>query len=156
ARKPADHAVEAHLLLDAVNGVVLEGGHRPVAAAAADVDDEIAIELAAVRRVHHLGMELHRIELALLIGDRGKGRPLRCADDAEALRNGGDAVAMAHPHLVAFALLPYALEERIVALDFQEGAAEFAMIGGFDLAAQLRADRLLAIADAEHGKAELE
>jgi hypothetical protein len=139
-----------------VNGVVLERGHRPVAAAAANVDDEIAIELAAIGRVHHLGVELHRIELTLLIGDGRKGCPVRCADDTEAGRYRHHLVAMAHPHLVALALLPHALEQRIVALDFEEGAAEFAVIGVFHLAAELRAHGLLAIADAENGKAELE
>ena len=63
---------------------------------------------------------------------------------------------MAHPHLVALALLPHVLEQCVVARNLEEGAAEFAVIGKLDLAAQLRAHGLLAIADAEHRKAELE
>src|SRR6185437_5793315 len=66
------------------------------------------------------------------------------------------AIAMAHPHLLARALLPKAREQRAILHDVEEGAAEFAMIRRRDLAAQLRAHRLLAIADAEHRHAELE
>src|SRR4026208_252541 len=41
AREPADHLLEADLLLDAVNGLFLEGSHGPVAVAAANIDDKV-------------------------------------------------------------------------------------------------------------------
>ena len=41
-------------------------------------------------------------------------------------------------------------------VDIDEGAAELAMVGALDLAAELLADRLLAVADAEHRHVQLE
>jgi len=57
---------------------------------------------------------------------------------------------MAHPNLVLLALVPEALGQGAVVLQFDEGASEFLMVGGLDLAAQLRANCLLAVTDAEH------
>jgi len=68
----------------------------------------------------------------------------------------GHAVTVAHPNLVALALFPHAVEQRVGLLHLDEGLAEFAVVGGFDLAAQLGAHGLLAIADAENGKAAAE
>ena len=51
---------------------------------------------------------------------------------------------------------PDAVEQRAVLLDLEEGAAEFAVVPAFDLAAELDAHRLLAVADAEHRNAGLE
>src|SRR5262249_15124705 len=69
---------------------------------------------------------------------------------------GGNAIAMAHPHLVARTLGPDAVEERAVVLDVEKGAAELTMVPGLDLAAKLRTHGLLAIADAEHRNVGLE
>ena len=107
----------------------------------------------AVRRVDDLHVELRGVELAVLVGDGREGRAFRGGDGLEAWRDGGDAVAVAHPHLVALALLPHAVEQRVGLLHLDEGLAEFAVVGGLHLAAQLGAHGLLAIADAEHGKA---
>src|SRR6185312_6988841 len=117
---------------------------------------EIAQERRALRRVHHLGVELHAINAALVVGDRGKGRALAYRHGAEARRQRLDPVAMAHPHLLAIALGPEPREERAIIDDLDEGAAEFAVIRGRDLAAELSADRLLAIADAENRHAQRE
>src|SRR4051794_20036039 len=95
-------------------------------------------------------MELDGVELALLVGDGGERRTLRHADSVEAWRQRGDAVAVAHPHLTAFARLPHSVEKRAGRRHLEERSAELAMIGGLDLAAELRAHGLLAVADAEH------
>ena len=108
--------------------------------------------LRAVRRVDNFHVKLRAVNLALLVGDRREGRALARCNDAETRRNGADAVAMAHPHLVALARLPDAVEERVRCLHLDIGAAEFAMIGRLDLAAKLVADRLFAIANAEDRK----
>ena len=52
--------------------------HRPVAGAAGDAAHEVARAAAAPsRRVHHLGVELHGVEAARLVGDGGERRVLR-------------------------------------------------------------------------------
>src|SRR3954468_5191375 len=65
AGQPADHPALADLLPDFLDRFVFEGAHGPVAAALRDLADEIAQELRALRRVHHLEMELRSVELPL-------------------------------------------------------------------------------------------
>ncbi len=59
-------------------------------------------------------------------------------------------VAVAHPHLLAGADAPGALEQRAILGDLDMGAAEFADLGALHGAAELRAHHHLAVADAEH------
>ena len=63
---------------------------------------------------------------------------------------------MAHPDLLAAALVPDALEQHAVVGQIDEGAAELAMLGSRDLAAQLLAHGLHAVADAQYRHAGLE
>ena len=98
AREPADHAAVLDLRSYARDFGGAELRHRPIAWAARDPMHEIGDELGAVRRVHHLGMELHAIELAGIVGDCRERRAVGHRDGAEAVRELGDAVAMAHPH----------------------------------------------------------
>ena len=58
---------------------------------------------------------------------------------------------MAHPHGIALTGLPHAVEQRGLFRHFKFGAAEFAMMAGLDLTAELRRHNLLAIANAKHG-----
>ncbi len=107
-------------------------------------------------RVDDFRVELHAVEVAGIVGDDGEGSAFALRHDAEAFRQLGDAVAMAHPDLLAGALLPQPVEQRAGLLDVDEGAAVFAVVGAGDLAAQLGAHDMLAVADAEHGNALLE
>ena len=150
AGEAADHAAAADLRPDAGDGFVPEGLHGPVAGRADDPADEVAQQRRSVRGVHHLGMELHRVEVARLVGDRGEGCVVRAADDLEARRQPRHPVAMAHPDRIALAFSPHALEQRALGDDLDLGAAELAVMAALDLAAELRRHRLLAIADAEH------
>ena len=156
ARKRTDHLAVADLLADRFNRMVAIGPHRPVALDAGDVVDEICQQFRAVGRVHHLGVELHGVEVAALVGDRREGRARRRADDPEALGDCGDTIAVAHPDLMARALGPDAIEQRALFLDFEKGAAKFAVVAGLDLAAELGAHGLFAVADAEHRNTRLE
>ena len=106
--------------------------------------------------MHDLEMKLHAVIAARFIGDRGEGRVFRGGDDAKAFRQLRHAVAMAHPDGKAAALLPHAVEQRAVLQRRHLGAAEFAMMTAFDLAAELGRHRLLAVADAEHRHAGVE
>ena len=156
AGQSADHPALADLPADFLDRLFLEGAHGPVAAALRDLADEVAEDLRALRRVHHLEMELRRVEPALLVGDHRDRRIGRRADDAEALRQPGHPVAVAHPDRILLALLPDTFEQRRVLGDQHLGAAEFAVVAGLDLAAELMRHRLLAVADAEHRDARLE
>src|ERR1700691_4852253 len=62
---------------------------------------------------------------------------------------------MTHPYRIALADLPHAVIERrwLYHLDF--GAAEFAVMAAFDLAAELLRHRLFAVANAKHRDAGL-
>ena len=156
AGEAADDAALADLGPDLGDLGRLEVRHRPVARQAGDAAHEVADQLAAARGVRHLGVELHGVELALFIGDGRERGALRHAHHLEAGRQPGDAIAVAHPHGVAVALGPEALEQRAVGGDVELGAAELAVVAAFDPAAHLRHHRLLAVADAEHGQAGLE
>ena len=59
---------------------------------------KLAISAAPFGGVHHLGMELHAIELAGVVGDGRERRAVGDRHGAEAVGEPGDAVAMAHPH----------------------------------------------------------
>src|SRR5665213_1346555 len=85
---------------------------RSIAGAAGGAVGEGATQRRGMRRMRHLGMELHAVEAALLVGDGGEGRALADADDAEAGRQLVDEVAVAHPHLLARALSQQPLEQR--------------------------------------------
>ena len=131
-------------------------GHAPVAGAAGDLADEIGDQRRALRRVHHLGVELHAVEPARIVGDGRERRAGRDADRAEARRQLGHPVAVAHPHLRALAFFEHALEQRRLVDDLQLGAAELAGVPRFHLAAERRHHGLLAVADAEHRHARVE
>ena len=73
---------------------------------------KLRISLRAVGRVDDLGMEHQAVVAALLVGDEGEGRVLGSRDAGETGRQAGDAVAVAHPHDVALAGLPHAVEQR--------------------------------------------
>ena len=75
----------------------------PVLRAAADVEDEVLEDAGALRRVDHLGMELHAVEPARGVFDsRGFAGGCR-GEDAEARRRRGHHIAMRHPDLLMIA-----------------------------------------------------
>ncbi len=141
---------------DLLDRLVAEGAHGPVAGEPRHLAHEIADQLGAVGRVHHLGVEHQPVIFSRLVLDHRERRIRRGAGHHEARRHLCDAVAMAHPHLVFAALVPGGVEQRAVALHLDIGAAEFAMVPALDMAAELMRHRHLAVADAEHGNAGIE
>ncbi len=150
ARQPADHPTFADSRTDALDRLTPEGRHRPVAAATCDAMGEILEERAALRGVNDLGVKLNAIKAARVIGDRREGRAVAGGDGAKPRRQRHHPIAVAHPHLLARTLGPQPLEQLAVVDHDDERAAKFAVIGTLDLAAELVAHRLLAVADAEH------
>ena len=156
AGQAADDAAFADLCADVGDLGRAKFRHRPVARQAADMAHEIGEQLAAIGGVDDFGMELGGVEALGLVRGHGEGRAFAGRDDLE---TGGELrhlVAMAHPHLMALALVPQAVEQRAALLDLDEGAAEFAALAAFDIAAQLLHHRLLAIADAQYRHARVE
>src|SRR5690606_14773429 len=106
--------------------------------------------------MHHLGMELHAVDAPPVIGDGGKGRALADRHDAETLGQFRHPVAMAHPDLVLLAGIPEAVEAVAALADIEHSAAAFAVMAALPLPAELGADGLLTVADAEDREAEIE
>src|SRR5262249_53559385 len=101
AREAADNAALAHLRADALHRLLAEGRHGPVAAATRNAMREVLEERAALRRVHDLRVEHHAIEAPAIVGSGGEGRALAHRDRTESRRQRLDAVAVAHPDLLA-------------------------------------------------------
>ena len=153
ARQAADHPALADLRADLGDLGLAELGHRPVAGQPADVAREIGDQLAAVGGVDDLGMELHAVEAARLVGDDRVGRAV--GRSRRGVKPGGervDLVAVAHPHLVPLALAPTARRTaRSGALTSMKALPNSPPSPEIDdVAAELRGHHLLAVADAEH------
>src|SRR6187402_264989 len=83
--------------------ILQEPRHRPIAAAAADVQHEIAEHGFTMLGVIHFGVILESVASAFLVGDRGVSMSgavvvVRHADFAESLTHGNDRVLVAHPY----------------------------------------------------------
>ena len=112
--------------------------------------------LLAVLGVVYLGMELHTVEAAGFVAyaDGRAGRAVR--DKAEALRYLCHIVSVAHPR---DALGWKSLEQAAAGIEKGRGLAVFTggvRLRGGHLAAEVMRHELAAVADSEHGDAELE
>src|SRR5262249_20814867 len=150
AGETADHPSPADLRADLFDRLLAEGAHGPVAGKASDLAHEIADELGAVGRMHHLGVEHETVIFALLVLDHRERRIGRRADDDKARRHSGDAIAVAHPDRMPLARLPSGVEQAAFGHYLDIGATEFAVMATFHLAAELGRHGHLTVADAEH------
>ena len=112
-----------------------------------------AQHLLAALGVRDLRMELHAVDPALAVLERGDRRARRAGGDGEARRRGRDRVTVAHPH---------DLLGREVGEDDRSGigaghrrAPVLAATRPAHLAAELLREELRAVADAEHGDADV-
>ena len=125
--------------------------------ALADVQDKVAQELLALRRVRDLWVELEAVDVAVRVGDgRERGRA-RVRDGGEARWQLGELVAVAHPHLH---LGPEAVKEGVAAMrarvDRDRRVPVLAVVAREHLAAQHPCELLQPVADAEDGNPGLE
>ena len=157
ARQAADHAARgADLVTDLRDSLCPVGAHGPVAAKAREAH-EIGQKPAPLRRVVHLGVELHGIEPARGVGDDGKGRVGRGAIDRKTRRDARDMVAMRHPDLLAPFPKPAIKQVETRRRGADMGTTEFGgALAALDLSAQHLHHHLLAIADAQHRHAQRE
>ena len=98
-------------------------------------------------------MELHAVDAAFVVLQHRDRRAGRGRGDREAVGRLGDAVEVAHPHVV-FRRGIVGQEQRRTGAG-HAGAAVFALHAPPDDAAELLADQLGAVADAEHRHAEV-
>ena len=153
AGKAQHHLVVPDLLAHPRDGVLHPRGELPVLPAAADAEHEVLQDVGAVLRVHHLGVELERVEAARVVEHRGERA---CGRDGPALERGGDrlhAVAVAHPYRDRAG---DAVEERVSGLHLDRHLAVLALHARHHAPAELVAHELHAVADAEDGNAHLE
>ena len=121
---------------------------------AADIEDEVADELAAERRVVHLGMELHGPDAALVVGDagqgvRGDGGAVKAGGKFERLRRRGSSRRARVGGRPA--------KSGVAASSMVTSAWPYSRLGaGAHLAAEVMDDEVEAVADAEDGHAEFE
>ena len=148
AGETADHPLAADLRPDLGDRLLDDRGVRPRRPAAAHVVQERLEHLLAALGVHDLGMELHAVDGAVAVlerGDRGAGRRRR---DAEAGGRGRDRVAVAHPHVLLVGQLAEQ-QGRVSGADGAPCAPYSPPPVVAHLAAQLLGDQLRAVADAE-------
>jgi hypothetical protein len=87
ARQAQDHLVGADLLADFGDRLADVVRHVPVRLAAADFIHEAADDGFALGRVRHVGVELQRVELALIVGQRRDRARVGAAHQLEARRH---------------------------------------------------------------------
>ncbi len=150
------HLAAADLGADRLDGCAHIVAHRPVALCAADLVKEVVQHFLAVFGVVDLGVELHTVKAALLVADADGRAGGAVGDEAEALGHLGHVISVAHP---CDALLRQSLEQAAAGIEEGRSFAVFAggiRLCGSDLASEVVRHELAAVADAQHGDAELE
>ena len=104
AGKSEDYPIGTNLLLQLCHRGIDERGCTPLLPRTADVYHKVLQEQRPLQRMEHLGMELHSPHSLAAVGGtflcKGCILHVGCRCYAlVALRNGGDGVAVAHPHL---------------------------------------------------------
>src|SRR3989441_13236880 len=147
-----EHLAVAGGAADVGDDLVDAGARIPVLAAAADVEDEGAVDLGAVLGVDDLGMELQAEQPAAGMLHRGHLAVVRLAGDDEARRHVDHRVAVAHPD-GELARGQAAKEPALARV--QRGVAIFLRRPRLDAAREIAREQLVAVADAEDRHAEL-
>ncbi|CAB4834767.1 unannotated protein [freshwater metagenome] len=152
-RQPTDRPAGADLRAHEVDLGIDDRAHRPTRFAARRVVEEVLEDLLAVRGVHHLGMELHAVDGARSVLERGHRRLGGSRRDRKPGRGIDDRVEVAHPHLL---LVGHpAPEQRSGRPHRQRRAAVLAATRAVDATAKLLGDELCAVANAEDRHAEV-
>ena len=158
AGQAQQHFVFTHLGAHPGDHVVDDIAGGPQSIAAANFADKPLEDFAALLGVGHFRMELHAVET--LVGifhrrDRAAGRERR---QMETVRQFGDLVTVAHPHiqLVGTVMIIQAIKQGDTVDGGHFGITEFPQFGTFHLAAQLLGHGLHAVADAQYRHAQFE
>ena len=144
----ADHPVGADTLADLGDLLVDHGRHLPVVRDAGALVEEPCHHRHPVRRVHHFGMELHAVDPAVVVLQHRHGGTRRGGCDRETLGHFGDAIEVAHPHVVLRWCIVW--QQRRRAGSGHPRTPVLALHATTDDSAELLADQLRSVADPEH------
>jgi hypothetical protein len=160
-RQPQDDFLIADLGPDLLHRLGDVVAHDPIRPGPADVEDEPLEDRLALLGVGDFGMELHRVEVPRLVGHAGDRAAFRRSHQAEAGRELGHLVAVAHPdveHPEAFVgrEVGDAVQQLGMATSTHRGETELALMSTLHLATELVGHGLHAIADPQHRHAQFE
>ena len=96
-RQTADHPTITDLGLHSGTFRFHEFAHLPASGTTADAEEEVSQNVDAVRRVRHLGVELHAEEGKLVVHDRGERTGVGVGERGEVVAQTGDLITMTHP-----------------------------------------------------------
>ena len=148
ARQTQNHFVAADLLADFGHGFVDVVGHRPAWFGIANVQHKAVEQGAALLGVGYFGVELDAVKLFGGVFHHSNRAGERVADDAEAFRQFGHFVAVAHPHVERVGLAVRKAARELAVDGFHLGVTELALVAGGDFAAEVVRHKLHAVADA--------
>ena len=146
ARQAADDALRTYLGPDLRHRVLDDRDIRPRRAATGRVVEERLEDFHPVFGVHHLGMELHSVDAAVAVLERGNRHRIRTGRHGEPVGRQRDGVAVTHPHDLVDGKVR---EQQRRSLEVQLGPAVLADPGLRDFAPKIARDELCPIADAE-------
>ncbi|CCZ99915.1 putative uncharacterized protein [Klebsiella variicola CAG:634] len=155
AGEAKDHFVIANLLADTLDGVVDDFRRGPQGFTLADVAHEALQHTHPLTGVGHFRVELHAVEAFFFVGHNGERAVVGAGDGDEVRRDGGDFVAVAHPHVQQrFAVRGQGVfdtaHQRAVVNHFNLRVAKLTLVRTFHMAAQLHRHGLHAVADAKY------
>ena len=153
AAEGQQHLAAAYLLPDLGDGGLTVVLHGPVTGSVADLVQEVTDHGDAVLGVVDLGVILHAVEAAGLVGNGHVGAGVGVSGEGKALGHLGHIISVAHP---GDTLLGQTLEQLAGGVIVGLGLAVLpggVVLGLGDLAAQSVGHELAAVADAQDGHA---
>ena len=130
AGKAQKNGAVAHLLTDLAYGDVNVGFHAPVAAATADIHQEVFQKAGALVGVGHFGVELHAVHPALIVAHGRHRAGHGVSQHPEAFRGLLHLIGVAHPAMAGGA---HAVGKGIVHIVYlHDGAAVFPLRAAFN------------------------
>ena len=155
AGQAEDDFIFTHLLTNTLNRVVDDLRRRPQRFTLADVAHEALQHTQPLTGVGDFRVELYAVEAFFFIRHDGERAAFSAGDGHKVGRDSGDFITMAHPHVqqrltVSAQRIFDALDQRAVGLHFHLRVTELALVGSFNVAAQLHGHGLHAIAYAEY------
>ncbi len=158
--RPSRTPSRPDLLAHACDGVFDDVAGVPQRIAAADLAHEPLEDRPPRPGMGDFGMELHAVVAPCVVRHRGERRVGGGGNDGEPRRQRLDAIAVTHPHVehagVRRAFIGDSVQQAGPCDAPHARVAELPVRRRGDAAAELRSHGVHAVADAEHGHAELE
>ena len=151
AAETENDTVVAELGFEFLHGCLHKRRRAPLLLAAADAYNEILKQLLALQRVENLRMELDGPKRGFIAGVSSILNIGGRSDHMAVIGNGGNGIAMAHPHL---RIILKSLEQRIAGIKHSEvGTAILTAVGLLDLSAVAVRYELRSVANTKYRQA---